>query len=131
MPRYLLLKHYAGSGAPMPEWTAEEFRAHIAFQHALVAELTATGELVDAQGLAAPEAAKLVTYGGPDADPVVTDGPFPETKEFVAGWLVVDTDTEERAYAIAAKESSAPGPKGEPIYEQIELREILGAPSVD
>ena len=65
----------------------------------------------------------------PDAPPVVTDGPFPEAKEFLAGYYMIDVDTVERAYEIAAQASSAPGPGGAPIYERIEVRQIMGAPA--
>ncbi len=131
MPQFLLLKHYAGEGAPMPEWTPEEIKAHIAFQQALVAELADNGQLVRADGLAGPDVAKFVTFGGPGAAPVVTDGPYPETKEFLAGYYLVDVETPQEAYAIAAKASSAPGPNGDPIYERIEIRQVMGAPDPD
>ena len=131
MPKFLLLKHYSGDGAPMPEWTPEEIKAHIVFQQSLVAKLAEQGELVGAEGLAGPELAKIVTFGGTGAAPVVTDGPFPEAKEFLAGYYFVDVETPERAYEIAAEASSAPGPNGEPIYERIEVRQVFGAPQVD
>ena len=70
-------------------------------------------------------------FGGPGAPPVVTDGPFPETKEFLAGYYMIDVDTAQRAYEIAAKASSAPGPNGAAIYERIEVRQIMGAPDID
>jgi hypothetical protein len=128
MPKFLLLKHYAGDGAPMPEWTPAEFDAHIRFQHALVAEIAEAGELVGAEGLAGPDAARVVTYGGPGAAPVVTDGPFPEAKEFLAGYYMIDVESAERAYEIAAKASAGPGPGGKPLYERIEVREVMSAP---
>lgn len=131
MATFLLLKHYSGDGAPMPEWTPDEIKVHIRFQQDLVRELAEAGELVRADGLAGPEAAKVVRYGGLDAAPVVTDGPFPETKEFLAGYYLIDVDTVERAYEIAAQASSAPGPNGEPIYERIEVRQVMGAPDPD
>jgi len=131
MPKFILLKHYAGEGAPASEWTPEEFKAHINFQTDLVRKLAANGELADAQGLAGPDLAKVVTYGGPGTAPVVTDGPFPETKEFLAGYFMVDVPTPDRAYEIAAEASSAPGPEGKPIYERIEVRQVMGAPDVD
>lgn len=131
MPKFLLLKHYSGEGAPMPEWTPEEIKAHIVFQQTLVAGLADAGELVGAEGLAGPELAKIVTFGGDGAAPVVTDGPFPEAKEFLAGYYMVDVETPERAYEIAAKASSAPGPNGAPIYERIEVRQVMGAPDVE
>lgn len=131
MATFLLLKHYSGDGAPMPEWTADEIKLHIRFQQDLVRELAEAGELVRADGLAGPELAKVVRYGGPDAPPAVTDGPFPEAKEFLAGYYLVDVDSAERAYEIAAKASSAPGPDGAPIYERIEVRQVMGAPDPD
>lgn len=131
MPKFLLLKHYVGEGTPASEWTSEEFQAHVNFQQDLIRKLAANGELADAQGLAGPDLAKVVTYGGPGAAPVVTDGPFPETKEFLAGYYMVDVPTAERAYEIAAEASSAPGPAGKPIYERIEVRQVMGAPDFD
>ena len=128
--RFMLLKHYAPveSGAPtIWEWSPEDFKAHIDFQRAHMAELTETGELVDAQGLAGPDQVKVVTFQG-KGTPVVTDGPFTETKELLAGYITVDVDSLDRAIEIAAKASAAPGPNGVPLGEHIELREVLGAP---
>lgn len=132
MAKYLLLKHYSGGPAPVPgcapmsEWSPEEIGAHIAFQHGVVAMLTDSGEFVDAQGLSTEGA--YVRYGGPGAAPVVTDGPFPETKELVAGYFVIDVVDQARAYEIAAYASSAPGRAGEPIHEWIEVRPVMDAP---
>ncbi len=131
MPKFLLLKHYSGDGAPMPEWTPDEIKAHIVFQQTLVAKLAEQGELVGAEGLAGPELAKIVTFGGPGAAPIVTDGPFPEAKEFLAGYYFIDVESQERAYEIAAEASGAPGPAGAPIYERIEVRQVMGAPLTD
>jgi hypothetical protein len=128
MPKFILLKHYAGDGPPATEWTPAEFDTHIRFQHALVKEIADAGELVGAEGLAGPDAARVVTYGGPGAAPVVTDGPFAESKEFLAGYYMIDVESAARAYEIAAKASGAPGPGGKPIYERIEVREVMGAP---
>jgi len=86
MTKFLLLQNYEGgegSQLPMTEWAPGDIRAHIDFQQALNAELISTGELVDAQGLAGPELAKIVTFAG-TGEPVVTDGPFLESKEFLA-----------------------------------------------
>ncbi|HEX5562332.1 MAG TPA: YciI family protein [Nocardioidaceae bacterium] len=136
MPKYLLLKHYSGGPEPLPscvpmsEWTADEITAHIAFQHEVVRMLTESGELVDARGLSTEGA--YVRFGGPGAAPVVTDGPFPETKELVAGWFLVDVDSKDRAHEIAAHASSAPGKDGEPIHEWIEVRPVMDdAPPVE
>ena len=128
--RFMLLQNYGevGSGcAPMSEWTPEEIKAHIAFQHALNAELLEHGELVDAQGLAGPDQAKFVVSDGVGA-PVITDGPFPEAKELLAGYRLIDVETLDRALEIAARASAAPGQKGEPIRDRIEVRQVLGAP---
>ena len=68
----------------------------------------------------------FVRYGGRAAP--VTDGPFPETKELAAGWMVIDVESHERAYEVAAYLSSAPGQGGQPIYEWIEVRPVMSAP---
>jgi hypothetical protein len=128
--RFMLLQNYAevGSGcAPMTEWTPGDIKAHIEFQQVLNRELTERGELVDAQGLAGPELARFVVWDGAGA-PVITDGPFPESKELLAGYRMVDVETPQRAIAIAARASAAPGPKGVPIQQAIEVREVLSAP---
>jgi hypothetical protein len=109
-------------------WTPEAFNAHIRFMKDLNRELTKAGELVDVQGLTPPRQAKIVRYGNKGA-PLVSDGPFAETKEFLAGYWIVDVEKPERAYEIAAKASSAPGPDGKPLILPIEVREVMGAPS--
>jgi hypothetical protein len=77
--------------------------------------------------LAGPEQAKFVVSDGAGA-PVVTDGPYPESKELLAGYRLVDVETLERAIEIAAKASAGPGPKGAPIRQPIEVRQVLSAP---
>jgi hypothetical protein len=129
MPKYLLLKHYSGGPEPMPncvpmsDWTEDEMTAHIAFQREVGRMLSERGELLEAQAVS-PDGA-YVRYGGPGVAPVVTDGPFPEAKELIAGWFLVDVDSEARAHAIAAHVSSAPGKAGQPIYEWIEVRPVM------
>jgi hypothetical protein len=128
--RFMLLQNYGEveSGCrPMSEWSPEDIKAHIEFQQALNAELAERGELVDAQGLAGPELAKFVVSDGLSA-PVITDGPFPESKELLAGYRLVDVETAGRAIEIAARASAAPGPDGAPIRQAIEVREVLSAP---
>jgi hypothetical protein len=125
--KFLLLQNYAGGAevtAPMSEWTPDEIRAHIDFQLEFNRQLTGAGELVDAQGLAGPELAKFVVFdeGGV---PVVTDGPFPESKELLAGYRMIDVDSLQRAIEIAAHASSAPGPGGRPIKQPIEVRQVM------
>ena len=130
MTKFMLLQNYGATLAcdlPMTEWDPADIKAHIEFQMALNDELASNGELVEAQGLAGPELARFVTFDGGRA-PVVTDGPFPESKELLAGYRLVDVETRERAIAIAAQASAAPGPNGVPIQQSIEVREVLSAP---
>jgi hypothetical protein len=111
--KFMLLQAYGGVKAdiePMSKWTPEEIEAHITYQRELNAELSERGELVDAQGLTAPEQAKFVVHDGAGA-PVVTDGPFPESKELLAGYRIIDVESVERALEIAARGSAAPGPR--------------------
>jgi hypothetical protein len=110
----------------MTEWTPEEAKAHIDFQIALNQELIERGELVDAQGLTGPELAKFVVSDG-TSPPVITDGPFPESKELLAGYRMIDVDSIERAIEIAAQASAAPSPSG-PIRQPIEVRQVMSAP---
>jgi hypothetical protein len=128
--RFMLLQDYGGVESdcpPMSQWTPEEIKVHIDFQHALNAELLERGELVDAQGLAPPERAQFVVSDGASA-PVITDGPYPESKELLAGYRMVDVETVERALEIAAQASAAPGAGGLPIRQRIEVREVMSAP---
>lgn len=125
--KFMLLQHYGrveGDVPPMTEWAPADVQAHIDFQIALNAELTERGELVDAQGLTGPELAKIVL--ATDGAPIVTDGPFPESKELLAGYRMVDVESEERAIEIAARSSEGPGPDGVPLRQQIEVRQVLG-----
>ncbi len=126
--KFMLLQDYGGvdeSVPPMSEWMPEEIEAHIRYQKDLNAELRERGELVEAQALTTPELAKFVVSDGAAA-PVVTDGPFPESKELLAGYRMIDVESVERAIEIAARGSAAPGPGGVPIKQSIELREVMG-----
>ena len=129
MAKYLLLKHYRGGPEPMPnsstgiwDWTPEEINAHIAFMEHVADVLRERGEFVDAQALS-PEGT-FVRYDS-EGKPPVTDGPFAETKDLIAGWMVIDVESEERAHEAAAFLSSAPGPGGRPLQEWIEVRPFL------
>jgi hypothetical protein len=131
--RYMIMMDFGGveSGCePMDRWTPEELQAHFAFQAALQAELVERGELVDGQGLASPDQAKFVVSDGVGA-PVVTDGPYPEGKELLAGYWIVDVDSLDRAIEIAAQASAAPAQGGRPIKQRIEVREVMSAPSAE
>jgi hypothetical protein len=111
-------------------WPPEDLKAHINFMKHFAQELRDSGELVGAEGLAAPGQARLVRAGKSGA-PEVTDGPFPEAKEFLAGYWIVDCESTQRAYEIAAQASAAPGPGGRPLNMPIEVREVMSAPPVD
>ena len=108
---------------PMSEWTAEEVKAHLDYYRALNDELVARGELVDATILTGPDLAKIVRSDG--GAPVVTDGPFQEFKEWLAGFQIVEVDSEERAIEIAAMVSAVPGPGGVPFGQPIHVRRVM------
>ncbi|MGZ3421556.1 MAG: YciI family protein [Polyangiales bacterium] len=114
----------------MSSWSPADFKAHIAFMLNFNKELSAAGELVSAEGLDIPAKAKVVRAKAEGA-PAVTDGPFPETKEFLAGYWIVDVETQERAIEIAAKASAAPGKGGAPINIPIEVRQVMCAPPLE
>lgn len=127
MAKYLLLKHYRGAPAPvndvpMDQWTPEEISNHMQFMRDFAAKLQETGEFVDAQAVA-PEGT-WVQYGG-EGKPPVTDGPFAETKDLIAGWMVIDVDSHERALEIAGELSAAPGDGGRPLHEWLEVRPFM------
>lgn len=130
--KYMLMMHAPrGTGDyQISSWSPADLQAHIAFMHRLNEDLTAAGELVGGEGLAAPGEARVVRAGKNGA-PAVTDGPFPEAKEFLAGYWIVEVDRRERAYEIAARASAAPGPGGVPLNMPIEVRQVMSAPSSD
>ena len=112
------------------DWKLEDLKAHIGFMKTFGAELKQEGVWVAAEGLAPPGQARIVRAGKGGA-PEVTDGPFAETKEFLAGYWIVDVESPEQAYAIAARASVAPGPGGKPMNMAIEVREVASAPPVE
>ncbi|MEV8442883.1 YciI family protein [Actinosynnema sp. NPDC051121] len=131
MAKYLLLKHYRGgpaavNDAPMDQWTPEEISAHMRYMDDFVARIVRTGEHVDTQALS-PEGT-FVRFDG-EGRPPVTDGPFAETKDLIAGWIVVDVDSYERALELAGELSAAPGAGGEPIHEWLEVRPMMTLPN--
>jgi hypothetical protein len=112
------------------KWAPEDLKAHIGFMVKLNKELSAEGVLVGAEGLAGPEQARVVRVGKNGA-PEVTDGPFAESKEFLAGYWLVDVESPAQAYAIAARVSAAPGPGGKPLVLPVEVREVMSGPPVE
>ena len=130
MKYMLMMNAPRGDGQyQVTQWKPEELKAHIGFMHQLNRDLTKSGELVGAEGLASPGEAKLVR-AGKNGQPA-TDGVFPETKEFLAGFWIVDVERAERADEIAARASSAPGPGGKPLVIPIEVRQVMSAPPTD
>jgi hypothetical protein len=130
MAKYLLLKHYRGAPAsvndvPMDQWTPEELSAHVRYMEDFAARLEAAGEFVEHLALS-PEGT-FVRYDG-EGRPPVTDGPFAETKDLIAGGMVIDVESYERALELAGELSAAPGAGGRPIHEWLEVRPFLTAP---
>jgi hypothetical protein len=125
--KYILMMTSTKPGAyAIAEWPKNDIQAHIAFMMSFNKELSASGELVAAEGLDGPDQAKVVR-AGKDGAPI-TDGVFPESKEFLAGYWIVDVENPERAYAIAARASAAPGPGGAPLNMPIEVRQVMSGP---
>ena len=125
--KYILMMNTMKAGTEaFGSWPKKDIQAHIAFMIAFDKELKAEGVLVSAEGLAFPDQAKLVR-AGKDGVPI-TDGVFPEGKEFLAGYWIVDVDTPERAYEIAARASAAPGLGGAPVNMPIEVRQVMSGP---
>jgi hypothetical protein len=128
--KYMLMMNTPGGGPyQIAGWASQDFRAHIAFMKDFAKKLGEAGELVSAEGLAGPDQARLVK-AGKDGRPV-TDGVFPEAKEFLAGYWIVDVESAERAYEIAAQASVAPGPGGAPLHMAIEVRQVMSGPPQD
>lgn len=132
MAKYLMLKHYRASAPeapdypPLGEWEPGEASAHFRYMEEFADRLRESGEYVDS--LALSESGTWVRFDG-EGRPPLTDGPFAETKDLIAGWMIVDVPTYERALELAAELSAAPGPGGEPLREWLELRPVLPAPT--
>jgi len=121
--KYILLMSGAKAGVDgYRAWSKKDVDSHMAVLISLNRELTASGEFVATQGLAAPHEAKVVR--GLNEGMPITDGIFPESKEFLLGYWIVDVGTPERAYEIAGRISAAPGPGGVPTNMPIEVRQL-------
>ena len=130
MAKYLLLKHYRGGpeplfDVPMDQWTPDEVAAHMQFMQDFADRLLVSGEYIDGQAVS-PEGT-FVRYDG-EGRPPVTDGPFAETKDLIAGWMVIDVDSYDRALELGAELSAAPASGGKPLQEWIEVRPFLAQP---
>jgi hypothetical protein len=128
--KYMLMMNHPGTGAyQVMSWPQEDLRRHIGFMKTFAKKLAAAGELVMAEGLATPDQAKLIR-AGKDGQPA-TEGVFPESKEFLVGFWIVDVETPARAYAIAAEASAAPGKGGQQMSIPIEVRQVMSAPPIE
>ena len=132
MAKYLMLKHYRGPKTgeidmvDSGNWTPEEWDAHVQYMQDFADRLRASGEFVSGDAVAMDGV--WVRYDG-EGKPPVTDGPFAETKDLIAGWMIIDVESYDRALELAAELSAAPGAGGEPIREWLELRPMLETPS--
>lgn len=125
--KYILMMNCPKNGYDsFGAWPKEDVQAHIGFMVQFDKDLRAEGHLVSAEGLADPRQA-VVVKAGKDGAPV-TDGVFPEAKEFLAGYWIIDVETPEQAYRIAARASAAPGPGGKPFNMPIEVRQVMSGP---
>ena len=125
--KYILMMNCPRTGYDtFGAWPKKDIQAHIAFMHSFNKALRESGELVSAEGLADPKQAKIMR-AGKDGAPT-TDGVFPEAKEFLAGYWIVDVESPEQADKIAARASAAPGPGGMPGNIPIEVRQVMSGP---
>ena len=128
--KYMLMMNVPGGGPyQIAKWPEKDIKAHIAFMRDFAKKLTASGDWAGGEGLAGPDQAKVVR-AGKNGEPI-TDGVFPESKEFLAGYWIIDVSSPERAYAIAAEASAAPGPGGTPLNMPIEVRQVMSGPPDD
>jgi len=132
--KFMMMMHAPRAGwqdAGIGTWPPADIRAHIAFMLRFNEQLRENGELVDAQGLALPQEARIVRAAPQSGEPIVTDGPFAESKEFLAGYWIVDVESVERVHQIAARVSAAPGKGGVPMGIPIEIRQVMSKPPED
>jgi hypothetical protein len=128
--KFMLAMNVKKGPYQVTQWAPEDVKKMVGFMHQLNRDLAASGQLVLAEGLTGPEQARIVR-AGEDGSPTVTDGPFAESKEFIAGFWIVDVKNADEAYAIAAKASASPGPGGKPLNMPIEVREVGAPPPTD
>lgn len=126
--RFMMQMNVKGGPYQMEGWSSQDVKDMVDFMHRFNADLKSKGKLVVAEGLVSPDQARLVRAGD-DGLPVVTDGPFAESKEFIAGFWIVDVKNADEAYALAAKVSLCPGPGGAPLHMPLEVRQVGDAPA--
>ena len=128
--KYMMHMNVKGGSYQMEGWAPQDIKAMVDFMHSFNKELQKNGQWVSAEGLVAPEFARLVKADD-HGRPVVTDGPFAESKEFIAGFWIVEVKNEAEAFELAAKVSMCPGPGGKPMHMPLEVRAIGSAPKAD
>lgn len=126
--KFMMHMNVKGGPYQMEGWSPDDIKAMVAFMHEFNARLKSRGHLVMAEGLVAPQEARLV-HADDNGRPVVTDGPFAESKEFIAGFWIVEVKDAEEAYRLAAEVSTCPGPGGKPLNMPIEVRAVGSAPA--
>ena len=114
----------------MQGWSPDDVKRMVGFMHDVNRDLKSAGQWVMGEGLVSPEEARLVKANA-DGSPSVTDGPFAESKEFIAGFWIVEVKNADEAYRIAARISMCPGPGGKPLHMPIEARAVGEAPKTD
>lgn len=125
--KYMLMMNCPRNGYELfGAWPKDDIKAHMAFMHSFNKELRDAGEWVSGEGLADPKQA-LSIKAGKDGAPI-TDGVFPESKEFLAGYWIIDVESPERAHQLAARISAAPGPGGKPFNMLVEVRQVMSGP---
>jgi hypothetical protein len=127
--KYMLMMKAPAGPYEIERWPDADMKAHMAFMRRFNKKLVQAGEFVTVEALAAPDRAKRVR-AGENGEPI-TDGVFPEAKEFLAGYWIVDVETAARAYELAAEVSAAPGPGGAPLRLPIEVRQVMRLPVDD
>lgn len=128
--KFMLHMNVPGGPYQMPGWSPEDIKRMVAFMHEVNRELKVGGRLVAAEGLVGPDQTRIVRADD-QGRTAVTDGPFAESKEFIAGFWIVEVTSADEAYAIAAKISMCPGPGAKPLHMPIEVREVGGPPPID
>ena len=124
--KYMLLMNNMTRGdvyAGVSGWQQKDIDAHTEFMKSVTNMLRQSGELLSTEGLEVPDQAVNVRAGN-KGEPI-TDGVFPETKEFLAGYWIVEVASPERAFQIAGHASTAPGPGGTPLNMPIEVRRVM------
>lgn len=128
--RFMVHMNVKGGPYQMEGWSQEDVKRMVGFMHELNADMKARRQLGAAEGLVSPDQARLVTANA-DGSPSVTDGPFAESKEFIAGFWIIDVPNADEAYKFAARVSACPGPGGTPLNMPVEVRQVGAAPKTD